>query len=193
VIGVDAAPYLAVLAAAAVEGEVVFVGASALVASGHLQPIAVAASGAVGAALGDQFFFFALRAGTTRWLTPRGSPSGGLLAWVRRHQSLAALSVRFVPGLRITVTALCVAAGIEPWHFCVLNGAASLVWAAAVMGAVAYGGPYLLSRLGVGPLVAPVATAMALLAIAAALAPGLRRAVNRSAGASAASAAAPTL
>lgn len=178
------APYLAVMAAAAVEGEVVFVGASALVASGHLQPLGVALAGAVGAALGDQFFFFALRAGATRWLPRVGATQpGGLLAWVRRYQSLAALSVRFLPGLRITMTALCVGAGMRPWRFCALNAVSAVAWAAAVMSAVAYGGPYLFSRLGLGPFVAPVASALALLAVTAALAPGLRRAVNRPADA----------
>ena len=57
--------------AAAIEGEVTFVAAATLVSQGLLNPAAVVAAGAAGAALGDQFYFYAFRGTLRRWL---GSP-----------------------------------------------------------------------------------------------------------------------
>jgi membrane protein DedA with SNARE-associated domain len=53
--------YFAVFLAAAVEGEVVFVAASVLVAMGHLNLVGVFVAAALGGSAGDQFFFYALR------------------------------------------------------------------------------------------------------------------------------------
>jgi hypothetical protein len=53
--------YWGVLIAAMVEGEIAYLGAAALVAAGQLNLWAVVGAGTVGAALGDQFFFYALR------------------------------------------------------------------------------------------------------------------------------------
>ena len=53
--------YVGITIAAALEGEITFVGAAALVSQGMLDPVAVIAAGATGAALGDQFYFYAFR------------------------------------------------------------------------------------------------------------------------------------
>ena len=53
--------YIAIFVAAAVEGEIVFVVASAAVAAGRLDAAGVLVAGALGASAGDQFFFHALR------------------------------------------------------------------------------------------------------------------------------------
>ncbi|MEP7117555.1 MAG: VTT domain-containing protein [Acidobacteriota bacterium] len=179
------APYFGVLVAAAVEGEVVFVGASALVAFGCLHPLGVMLSGALGAAIGDQFMFFAARAGVSRWLSRSDRPRSGLLAWVQGHQLMAAFAVRFAPGLRLTLTALCVAAGVSPRRFCIANGVSSLLWAAVVMGAVAYGGPWLLGEAGLGPRFSAVVVAVSALAVLATLTPWLRRVLEQTGGAAA--------
>jgi len=51
-------PYYGVLVAAIVEGEVTYIAAAALVAQGQLHPLGVLISGALGAAIGDQIFFY---------------------------------------------------------------------------------------------------------------------------------------
>ena len=170
-------PYIGVIVAAAVEGEVVFVAASALVASGYLHPIGVLLSGALGAALGDQVVFFAIRAGASRWLARAATdrPRDSLQIWVRRHQSIAAFAVRFVPGFRITLTALCATAGVSASRFCAANTASAFLWALVVMAAVAYGGPRVLSAAGLGPRVSATLIAVSALFILATLAPLLRR------------------
>jgi len=57
--------YAAVYVAAMVEGEIVFVAAAVLVAAGKLNPLAVVIVGALGAATGDQLWFYALRGRVT--------------------------------------------------------------------------------------------------------------------------------
>lgn len=173
--GLGAFPYAAIALAAAVEGEVVFVGAAALVAAGVLHPLGVLLSGATGAALGDQVFFFVVQANASRWLDARlrGQPHAWtLLAWVRRYQTLTAAAVRFAPGLRITLTALCAAAGMPAWRFCAVNALTAVLWATVVMAAVAYGGPELLTRTGLTPRLAVVGSA-ALVLLWVALSPRL--------------------
>ena len=53
--------YLAIAFAAVVEGEITFAAAATLVGRGVLDPIAVVAAGAAGAAIGDQAYFYLLR------------------------------------------------------------------------------------------------------------------------------------
>ena len=53
--------YGGICAAAAIEGEVVFIAAAVLVAAGKLSQVGVVVAGALGAAAGDQFYFYLLR------------------------------------------------------------------------------------------------------------------------------------
>lgn len=64
----DSWPYWVVFIAAIIEGEVAYIAAAALVAQGQLNPVAVAAAGALGATIGDQAFFFALRGRLAKWV-----------------------------------------------------------------------------------------------------------------------------
>lgn len=144
--------YLGVLIAAAVEGEVGYVAACALVSQSRLNPLGVVAAGATGAALGDQFYFYLLRAHLHRWLDRyEGIARRGraLSDRVRRHEAAMILTIRFAPGLRIALAAACAYAGVSPVRFSVLNAAASLAWAVGVMGIVAWVGPTYLPRLGI--------------------------------------------
>lgn len=138
--------YVGIALAAAVEGEVVFVAAAALAASGHLAPAGVLAAGAVGAAVGDQAHFLAARGAVGLWRArrPGGVPRPRLLDWVRRHQALAAAAVRFVPGFRVALTAVCAATSMPTRQFCLVNAITSVIWAAAVMGLVSLAGSDLL-------------------------------------------------
>ena len=143
--------YLGIVAAAMVEGEVTYVAASALVADGRLNALAVILAGAAGAAMGDQFYFYLLRRRLTRWVARFPAISRRterLTGIVRRHQTAMVLLIRFVPGLRIALAAACAYLDVNPLRFSLLNTAAALVWALALLALVAYAGPAYLSRVG---------------------------------------------
>jgi membrane protein DedA with SNARE-associated domain len=153
-------PYLGIIAAAIVEGEVTYVAASVLVAHGHLNAIGVIAAGATGAAIGDQFYFYALRGRLSRWVARfpnvvrRAEP---LVGRVRKHQAPMVLLIRFAPGLRIALAAACAYVEVNALMFSVLNVIAALVWAVALLVAVAWAGPAYLSSLGLSGWKAAVA------------------------------------
>src|SRR3954471_20399213 len=65
--------YAVIYVAAIIEGEIVFIGAAVLVAAGRLNPVGVMIAGALGAATGDQVFFYALRGRIAGWLTRCGA------------------------------------------------------------------------------------------------------------------------
>jgi len=143
--------YGGILAAAMIEGEVTYVAASALVAEGHLNALAVILAGAAGAAMGDQFYFYLLRRRLARWVgrfPAIGRRTQRLIAVVRRHQTAMVLLIRFAPGLRIALAAACAYVDLPPLRFSLLNAAAALVWAVVLLAVVAYAGPAYLSRLG---------------------------------------------
>ena len=144
--------YLGVLVAAIVEGEIGYVAAAALVGRGYLNPVAVLVAGATGAALGDQFYFYLLRGRLRRWLDRHEAIArrGRQLAWhVRRREVAMVLLIRFAPGLRIALAAACAYAGVPPLRFTVLNCAASVVWAVALLVLVAWVGPAALPAIGI--------------------------------------------
>ena len=144
-------PYLGILMAAIVEGEVTYVAASALVAHGQLNPLGVIVAGATGASIGDQFYFYLLRGRLARWLgrfpkvARRAEP---LVGRVRRHRAAMVLLIRFAPGLRIALAAACAYVEVNPLMFSVLNFAAALVWAVVLLVIVAWAGPAYLSSVG---------------------------------------------
>ncbi|MBY0493848.1 MAG: VTT domain-containing protein [Cyanobacteria bacterium] len=138
--------------AAAVEGEIAYI-AVTLVASGQLNAIGVLVSGTIGAALGDQAFFFAFRGRLPRWLSrypwlqQRAAP---LVERVRRRAALMVLLIRFAPGLRIAIIAACAWADVPPRKFAALNLLSALVWASAVMALVGWFGPAFFAQFGLG-------------------------------------------
>lgn len=147
-------PYLAIYLAAMIEGEVVFVLASVLVAAGRLDALGVVLCGALGAATGDQFYFYLFRGALWRWLTRRpairlsSSRRTAILERVRNHQSAMILALRFAPGLRIAIAAACAWADVSAVRFSVLNGLSAVVWAAGLLFLVARVGPAVLEHLG---------------------------------------------
>jgi membrane protein DedA with SNARE-associated domain len=143
--------YLGIVAAAMVEGEITYVAASALVAEGRLNALAVILAGAAGAAMGDQFYFYLLRHRLTRWVgrfPAIGRRTQRLTGVVKRHQTAMVLLIRFAPGLRIALAASCAYLDVNPLRFSLLNAAAALVWALVLLEIVAYAGPAYLSRVG---------------------------------------------
>jgi membrane protein DedA with SNARE-associated domain len=159
--------YLGVFIATAIEGEVVFVAATLLVRTGHLQAAGVYAAAALGGSVGDQIYFYALR-GRVRSLIDRFPKCAGrrdrVVERVRRHASAMILACRFLPGLRIAIPAACACADVSPARFTLLSLLSSLGWAAAVMGFVAWLGPTSLEELGLKAWWAPLVPAALVIA-----------------------------
>lgn len=144
-------PYIGILVAAVVEGEIAYIAAAALVAHGQLDAVAVVVSGALGAAIGDQVFFYVFRGRLARWMARYPSleaKTAPLLDRVRRHDALMVLLIRFAPGLRIAIAAACAWVDVQPLKFSLLNLLSSFVWAVALLALVGWYGPAWLSRFG---------------------------------------------
>lgn len=143
--------YLAIYLAAIVEGELVFIAASVLVASGQLHYLAVLVAGALGAATGDQLYFYGLRGRLERWLSRWATMAArrdAIVIRVQRHQSLMVLAIRFAPGLRIAIAAACAYAKVPPLRFSLLNLASAFVWATVLLALVSRVGPSVFARAG---------------------------------------------
>jgi membrane protein DedA with SNARE-associated domain len=146
-------PYGGVLLAAIVEGEIAYITAATLVAHGRLDPFGVIASGTLGAAIGDQAWFYAFRGRLPRWIARYpaiGARAAPLLARVRRHAALMVLLIRFAPGLRIALASACAWVEVPPWKFSILNLVSAFVWASVLLIAIGWLGPAGLARVGLG-------------------------------------------
>ena len=145
--------YAGIFVAAIVEGEIAYVGACTLIAAGHLSPLPVIAAGSLGAAIGDQAFFFVFRRRLNEWVARFPSlerKAAPLVAPVRRHATLMVLLIRFAPGLRIALAAACAYVEMPAARFSILNGVTALIWAVGLMILVAWAGPAALQRFGLG-------------------------------------------
>ena len=150
---VSALPYCGIALAAIVEGEFTYIGAAALVAEGRLNPVAVLIAGALGAAVGDQAYFYAFRRRLPSWVARYPSlqrMAGPLVERVRRNAALMVLLIRFAPGLRIALAAACAAADVPAWTMTTLNLLSAFVWAAALLVLVGWLGPAYLAQFGLG-------------------------------------------
>jgi membrane protein DedA with SNARE-associated domain len=175
-------PYSGVVIAAIVEGEIAYIGAATLVAQGQLNPVGVLVSGAVGAAIGDQAYFYAFRGRLPRWLArypslqQRAAP---LISRVRRHDSLMVLLLRFAPGLRIAIAAACAWVDVSPLKFSVLNLLSAFVWASALLALVGWFGPAYLAQYGLGGWKGALVVGLAVLGLLKVLGSYERRAMER--------------
>jgi membrane protein DedA with SNARE-associated domain len=145
-------PYAAIYLAAIIEGEVVFAAASVLVSAGTLHAWPVIIAGALGAATGDQFYFYLLRGRVDSWLCrirPIASRRAAIVSRVHRHENLMVFAVRFAPGLRIAIAAACAYAKVSPLRFSMLNLTAAFAWALSLFAFVTWGGPAALARFGI--------------------------------------------
>jgi undecaprenyl-diphosphatase len=146
-------PYTGILVAAIIEGEIAYIGAAALVAQGQLNPFGVLVCGALGAAIGDQAYFYVFRGRLPRWvarfpsLQQRTAP---LIERVRRHDALMVLLIRFAPGLRIALAAACAVVDVPPLKFSVLNLISAFAWAIVLLLVVGWFGPAYLAHYGLG-------------------------------------------
>src|SRR5262245_40466052 len=145
-------PYLGVLTAAAVEGELVYVSAVVLASLGRLDPFAVLVSGSVGGWAGDQFWFYAARGPLSTWLDSFEKIKGRrrvIQKRMHRHATKFILAVRFLPGLRIAIPLACAYSGISAVHFSGLSFLSALGWASAIMFVIRWLGPTSLSAFGI--------------------------------------------
>jgi membrane protein DedA with SNARE-associated domain len=156
-------PYLGILTAAAVEGEVVYVSAVVMVTLGRLDPLAVLLSGSVGGWVGDQFWFYAARGRLSTWLNRFGNLSRRRQAIqdrMSRHATKLILAVRFLPGLRIAIPLASAYAGISALRFSGVSFISALAWAGAIMFLISWLGPASLTAFGVKMWWAPVIPAI---------------------------------
>jgi membrane protein DedA with SNARE-associated domain len=180
----DLLPYGVVLGAAIVEGEIAYIGAATLVTRGQLHPLGVLVSGALGAAIGDQAYFYAFRGRLPRWLARYPSlqqKAAPLVDRVRRHDSLMVLLIRFAPGLRIAIAAACAWVDVSPRKFSTLNLISAFVWASALLVLVAWFGPTYLARFGLEGWKGALAVGLAVLGLLKVLGMYERRAMQRAA------------
>lgn len=155
--------YIGILLAAAIEGEIAYVAAATLVAHGALDAIGVIAAGTLGAAAGDQFYFYLLRGRLARWvarfpkIARRAEP---LIVHVRRRQAAMVLLIRFAPGLRIALAAACAYVGVSAIRFSMLNLLAAFLWAVILLLLIAWVGPTYLSAVGISGWKAALVTGL---------------------------------
>jgi membrane protein DedA with SNARE-associated domain len=143
-------PYLGVFAAAALEGEVVFITASVAVGLGKLNAAGVLIAGALGGSAGDQFFFHVLR-GRLGWLSRIpvvARRHDAIVGRLRRHETIIILCSRFLPGLRTPIAAACAYAGVRPLTYSILNLISAFAWAASLLTLTAWVGPSVMAQLG---------------------------------------------
>ena len=152
-------PYLLVLVAAALEGEVVYVGAVVMASLGQLNPFVVLLSGSVGGWAGDQFWYYAARGPLSSWLNRFEKVARRRRAVeerMQRHATKFILAVRFLPGLRIAIPVACAYSGVEAARFSGLSFISALAWAAAIMVLVLQLGPTSMAALGIKAWWAPI-------------------------------------
>jgi membrane protein DedA with SNARE-associated domain len=156
-------PYLGILTAAAVEGEVVYVTAVVAATLGKLDPFGVLLFGSVGGWAGDQFWFYAARGPLSSWLNKFekiAQRRRAIQKRMQRHASKLILAVRFLPGLRIAIPLACAYSGTSAIQFSGLSFLSAFGWASAIMVVIYWLGPTSLSALGVKAWWAPVIPAV---------------------------------
>lgn len=153
--------YLAIFTAAFIEGEIYYSKVAADAVSGKLSWPLVLTAGALGGAVGDQFWFYLLR-GRVHWLDrfPRlARYRDTVMARVHRNETGLVLISRFLPGLRTAIPIACAYAGMKPVKYSLLSLISAFAWAASIM-AFVKGGSSTLDAFGLntwwGPFVPAV-------------------------------------
>lgn len=134
-------PYLVIIFFAIVEGEIYLSKASADAFNGILFWPFVLVAGALGGAIGDQFWFYLLRR-RIHWLDryPKLRQFRDVVMdRVHQNETGLVLVSRFLPGLRTAIPIACAYANMRPLKFSALNFISALCWAGAIMAFVAGG------------------------------------------------------
>jgi membrane protein DedA with SNARE-associated domain len=160
---VNILPYLSIIFFAAIEGEVFYSAAVVLVSMGRLDLFAVLICGAVGAWIGDQFWFYAARGRLSSWLNRFENiarRSRAIQGRMHQHATKLILGVRFLPGLRIAIPLACAFSGVSSFQFSGLSLISAVAWASAIMMLIFSLGPASLSALGIKAWWAPAIPAV---------------------------------
>ena len=143
-------PYLLIVLAAIVEGEVYYVINVVAATAGKLRWEGVLIAGAIGGSAGDQIWFYLLR-GRLEWLDRYvwlARHRDGVVDRVKAHQTLMVLVCRFLPGLRVAIPVACAYAGVKPLRFSALNLVGGFAWAGSIMLVVTKLGPNAMRAIG---------------------------------------------
>jgi membrane protein DedA with SNARE-associated domain len=142
--------YLAISLAAFIEGEIYYSKVAADAVNGKLSWPLVLTAGAIGGALGDQFWFYLLR-GRIHWLDrfPRLLRyRDQVMSRVHENETGLVLVSRFLPGLRTAILIACAYAKTNPVGRAVArNLISAFAWAGAIM-AFVKGGASTLNAFG---------------------------------------------
>jgi membrane protein DedA with SNARE-associated domain len=155
--------YFVIFFSAAIEGEVVYSAAVIAAHLGHLNPLGVFISGALGGSAGDQCYFYILRSRVAHWLDRFEAihrRRRQIEVRVREHSTAMVLASRFLPGLRVAIPAACAFADIRPFRFSTLSLISGLAWAGAIMAVIMTLGPSSMKQLGVDAWWAPAIPAV---------------------------------
>jgi len=124
--------YVAILAAAFWEGEVVLIAAGALCGRGYLNWKWTILFAAIGGSAGDQMYFYAAHERAARLIRK----SKRLNKWypkissfVLRHSTIGVLGSRFAAGFRISIPLVCATAGMPAKKYSALSLTSGFLWA----------------------------------------------------------------
>ena len=157
--------YISVYIFAILEGEVYYTTACVAASMGKLNWAAVILAGALGGSTGDQIWFYLLR-GRLDWLDRYqwlARHHAAVSARVAAHETPMILAGRFLPGLRVAVSAACAYAKVNPLKYSALNLVSGFLWASAIMLLVAWLGPQALGAMGLSGWWAPIVPAVLVL------------------------------
>jgi membrane protein DedA with SNARE-associated domain len=108
-------------------------------------------AGALGAATGDQLYFYLFRGRVDSWLArfrPIAARREAIVTRVRQHRWLMIIALRFAPGLRIAIAAACAFASVPALLFSTLNLMSAFAWAALLLTLITRVGPNALRYAG---------------------------------------------
>ena len=128
-------PYLIIVVFAVLEGEIYYSKVSADAMMGNLNWVGVLCAGALGGAIGDQFWFYLLR-GRIHWLDRfpwLAKYRDAVSDRVHANEGIMILAGRFLPGLRTAIPVACAYASVRPLKFTALNLVSAFAWAGAIM------------------------------------------------------------
>jgi membrane protein DedA with SNARE-associated domain len=128
-------PYLIIVFFAVLEGEIYYSKVCADAMMGTRSWVGVWCAGALGGAIGDQFWFYLLR-GRIHWLDRfkrLARYRDAVSDRVHANEGTMILAGRFLPGLRTAIPIACAYACVRPLKFTTLNLVSAFAWAGAIM------------------------------------------------------------
>src|SRR5580765_3082128 len=122
--------YIPVFLFPIIEGEIYYIAMCVAASQGKIAWQGVLCAGALGGAIGDQFWFYLLR-GRIHWLDrfPRLARYREAVSdRVHANEGIMILASRFLPGLRTAIPVACAYASVRPLKFTALNLVSAFAW-----------------------------------------------------------------